>query len=36
LLTRGGKTGKGHHYVKGALGEASAAAAKTDTFLGER
>jgi hypothetical protein len=31
-----GKTGKGNPYLKGALGEAAAAAAKTDTFLGER
>jgi transposase len=34
--TRNGKTGKGNPYLKGALGEAAAAAAKTDTFLGER
>jgi transposase len=34
--TRGGKTGKGNPYLKGILGEAAAAAAKTDTFLGER
>src|SRR6266568_497062 len=34
--TRGGKTGKGNPYLKGVLGEAAAAAAKTDTFLGER
>ena len=34
--TRAGKTGKGNPYLKGALGEAAAAAAKTDTFLGER
>jgi transposase len=34
--TRGGKTGKGNRYLKGVLGEAAAAAAKTDTFLGER
>jgi transposase len=33
---RSGKTGKGNPYLKGALGEAAAAAAKTDTFLGER
>jgi len=33
---RGGKTGKGNPYLKGVLGEAAAAAAKTDTFLGER
>ena len=32
--TRAGKTGKGNRYLKGVLGEA--AAAKTDTFLGER
>jgi transposase len=30
------KAGKGNPYVKGTLGEAAAAAAKTDTFLGER
>jgi transposase len=35
-VTRGGKTGKGNPYLKGALGEAAAAAAKTDTFLGQR
>jgi transposase len=35
-VTRVGKTGKGNPYLKGALGEAAAAAAKTDTFLGER
>jgi transposase len=35
-VTRGGKTGKGNPYLKGVLGEAAAAAAKTDTFLGER
>jgi transposase len=35
-LTRGGKTGKGNPYLKGALGDAAAAAAKTNTFLGER
>ena len=33
---RGAKTGKGNRYLKGILGEAAAAAAKTDTFLGER
>src|SRR6202008_4374852 len=33
---RGGKTGKGNPYLKGVLGEAVAAAAKTNTFLGER
>jgi transposase len=31
-----GKTGKGNPYLKGALGQAAAAAAKTQTFLGER
>ena len=30
------KSGKGNPYLKGILGEAAAAAAKTDTFLGER
>jgi transposase len=34
--TRAGKTGKGNPYLKAVLGEAAAAAAKTDTFLGER
>jgi len=33
---RSGRTGKGNPYLKGALGEAAAAAARTDTFLGER
>jgi transposase len=33
---RAGKAGKGNPYLKGALGEMAAAAAKTDTFLGER
>jgi transposase len=33
---RSGKTGKGNPYLKGVLGEIAAAAAKTDTFLGER
>ena len=33
---RSGKTGKGNPYLKGILGEAAAAAGKTDTFLGER
>ncbi|HET9647521.1 MAG TPA: IS110 family transposase [Microlunatus sp.] len=32
-VTRSGRTGKGNPYLKGALGEA---AARTDTFLGER
>jgi len=31
-----GKTGKGDHWLKGALGDAAMAAAKTDTFLGAR
>jgi len=35
-ITRAGKTGKGNPYLKGALGEAAAAAARTHTFLGER
>jgi transposase len=35
-MQRAGKTGKGNPYLKGALGEAAAAAAKTNTFLGER
>lgn len=34
--SRSGGTGKGNPYIKGALGEAAAAAARTDTFLGER
>jgi transposase len=33
---KAGKSGKGNRYLKGLLGEAAAAAAKTDTFLGER
>ncbi len=33
---RPGKTGRGNPYLKGVLGEAAAAAAKTDTFLGGR
>jgi transposase len=35
-VTRGGKTGKGNPYLKGALGQAAATAARTDTFPGER
>jgi transposase len=34
--THQAKTGKGNPYLKGTLGEAAAAAAKTNTFLGER
>ena len=34
--TKPGKTGKGNGYLKAALGEAAIAAAKTNTFLGER
>jgi transposase len=34
--TRGGKTGKGDPYLKGALGSAVASAGRTDTFLGQR
>jgi transposase len=33
---RAGATGKGNPYLKSVLGEAATAAAKTDTFLGER
>ena len=35
-VTRGGHSGKGNPYLKGVLGDAAAAAAKTSTFLGER
>jgi transposase len=35
-VTRGGRTGKGNPYLKGALGQAAAAAARTETFLGQR
>lgn len=35
-VQRGGRTGKGNPYLKGALGEAANAAAKTNTFLGQR
>ncbi len=34
-VNRSGKTGKGNPYLKGTLGEAAAAAARTNTFLGE-
>ena len=34
--SRSGQTGRGNPYLKGLLGEAAAAAAKTDTFLGAR
>ena len=34
--SRAGRTGKGNPYLKGILGEAAAAAVRTDTFLGER
>jgi transposase len=34
--SKAGKTGQGNPYLKGALGEAAAAAARTGTFLGER
>lgn len=33
---KAGHTGKGNRYLKGVLGEVAVAAAKTDTFLGER
>jgi transposase len=35
-ISRSGRTGKGNPYLKGILGEAAAAAARTDTFLGQR
>jgi transposase len=35
-IDRAGRIGKGNPYLKGVLGEAAAAAAKTNTFLGER
>jgi len=34
--SRSGKTGQGNRYLKSVLGEAAAAAANTDSFLGER
>lgn len=34
--THPGRTGKGNPYLKGVLGEAATAAAKTNTFLGDR
>jgi transposase len=34
--TRSGPTGKGNPYLKAVLGEAAAAAGRTDTFLGQR
>jgi transposase len=34
--SRGAPTGKGNPYLKAALGQMAAGAAKTDTFLGER
>jgi transposase len=34
--SKSGRTGQGNPYLKGALGEAAAAAARTDSFLGER
>jgi transposase len=34
--SRSGQTAKGSPYLKGVLGEIAAAAARTDTFLGER
>ena len=34
--TKAGKAGKGNPYLKGALGGAAAAVARTNTFLGER
>ncbi|BBX97272.1 transposase [Mycobacterium lacus] len=35
-VTRAGKTGKANPHLKGALGEAATAAAKTNTVLGQR
>jgi transposase len=35
-VVQGGRTGKGNPYLKGALGEAAAVAARTNSFLGER
>jgi len=35
-VSRKGKTGKGNPYLKGALGQATATVARSDTFLGER
>jgi transposase len=35
-VKRTGRAGKGNPYLKGALGEAAAATARTNTFLGER
>lgn len=34
--TRTGRTGRGNPYLRRVLGEVATAAAKTDTFLGER
>ncbi len=34
--SRGAKTGKGNHYLKGVLGETAASVTGTDTFLGAR
>jgi transposase len=34
--SRSGRTGKGNRYLKAVLGDAAAAAARTDSFLGER
>ncbi len=34
--SKAGRTGQGNPYLKAALGEAAATAARTDTFLGER
>jgi transposase len=34
--SKAGRTGNGNPYLKAALGEAAASAARTDTFLGER
>jgi transposase len=34
--SRSGTVGKGNPYLKGVLGEVASAAARTDTFLGQR
>jgi transposase len=34
--SHGGRSGKGNPYLKGTLGQAAAAAARTDTFMGHR
>ena len=36
LRSKSGRTGKGNPYLKSVMGEVASAAARTDTFLGER